>query len=98
MIGSITVFDDPLQRIRTGQIARVSILLGNMEDDGSAFTYNTSTSLSTFLADQFAGTVTPDEVRALYPGLSDPQVIAGTVRDIIFRWSVLFFRSNMKGK
>ena len=93
MIGSIIAFDDPLQRIRTGQIARVPILLGSMEDDGSAFTYNTSSSLSAFLAYQFgslAGSITPDEVRALYPGLSDPQIIAGIVRDVIFRWCVLF--------
>jgi hypothetical protein len=89
----MTFFDDPLQRIRTGQFARVPILLGNMEDDGASMTYNTSESLSTFLADllgSLAGSVPPDMVRALYPGLSDPQVIAGTVRDIIFRWYVYF--------
>jgi hypothetical protein len=91
-IGSITYFDDPLLRIRTGQIARVPILLGNTEDDGSAFTYNKS-SLSKFLAGRFgslAGSVPPDMVRALYPGLSDPQVIASTERDIRFRWCVHF--------
>ena len=93
VIGSITFLDDPLQRIRTGQIARVPILLGSMEDDGTLFTYNTSGNLSEFLADQFgslAGSVPPDNVRALYPGLSDPQVIASTERDFLFRWCVLF--------
>jgi carboxylesterase type B len=93
VIGSVTFLDDPLQRIRTGQITRVPILLGSMEDDGTLFTYNMSKNLSTFLADQFgslAGSVTPDKVRALYPGLSDPQVIASTVRDILFRWCVHF--------
>ena len=35
MIDSVTSFDDPLQRIRTGQIARVPILLGSREDDGT---------------------------------------------------------------
>ena len=92
-IGSVTFFDDPLQRIRTGQFAHVPILLGNMEDDGTSFTYNTSESLSTFLAEQFGslgGSVPPDKVRALYPGLSDPQVIASTERDILFRWCVHF--------
>jgi carboxylesterase type B len=91
--GSITAFDDPLQRIRTGQTARVPILLGNTEDDGTVFRYNTSESLSTFLTNQFgslAGSVPPDRVRALYPGLSDPQVIAGTMRDMAFRWWVHF--------
>jgi hypothetical protein len=94
VIGSVTFFDDPLQRIRTGQFARVPILLGNMEDDGTVLTYNTSESLSTFLADQFgslAGSVPPNEVRTLYPGLSDPQIIAGTERDILSRWCVNFW-------
>jgi hypothetical protein len=92
IIGSVTYFDDPLQRIRTGQIARVPILLGNMEDDGTAFTYNMS-DLSAYLAGQFgslAGSLTPDMVRALYPGLSDAQVIAGTERDFLFHWYVHF--------
>ena len=64
-----------------------------MEDDGTVLKYNTTESLSTFLADQFgslAGSVPPDKVRALYPGLSDPQVIADTVRDILSRWCVHF--------
>ena len=93
VIGSVIAFDDPLQRIRTGQIARVPILLGNMEDDGTALTYNTSETLSTFLTDRFgslAGSVPPDKLRALYPGLSDPQIIAGMERDIVFRWCVHF--------
>ena len=94
----MTFLDDPLQRIRTGQFVRAPILLGNMEDEGTAFTYNTSESLSNFLADQFGpGSVPPEKVRALYPGLSDPQVIASTVRDILFRWCVHFFWFIMKG-
>jgi carboxylesterase type B len=101
VIDSVTAFDDPLERIRTGQFAHVPILLGNMEDDGTSMTYNTSESLSSFLADQFgplAGSVPADKVRALYPGLSDPQVIASIVRDIVFRWCVHFLVfCNMKG-
>jgi carboxylesterase type B len=94
VIGSVTLLDDPLERIRTGQIVRVPILLGNMEDDGTIFTYNTSESLSSYLAGRFgslAGSVPPDMVRALYPGLSDPQVIAATERDNRFRWCVHFW-------
>ena len=89
----MTFFDDPLERIRTGQFAHVPILLGNMEDDGTVFTYGATESISAFLASRFgplAGSVDPDKVRALYPGLSDPQVIAGIDRDMIFRWYVLF--------
>jgi len=93
VIGSVTFFDDPLQRIRTGQFARVPILLGNMEDDGTVLTYNTS-DLAAYLAGQFRSIVgsesvpPADMVRALYPGSSDPQVIAGTLRDILSRWCV----------
>ena len=93
MIGSVTVFDDPLQRIRMGQIARVPILIGSTQDDGTSLTYNTTESISTFLADQFgslSGSVPADKVRALYPGLSDPQVIAGSQGDILSRWCVHF--------
>lgn len=62
-----------------------------MQDDGTIFTYNTSETLSTFLADLFgslADTVSPTLVRALYPGLTDPQVIAAVERDVVFRWCV----------
>jgi hypothetical protein len=96
VIGSVTFFDDSLQRIRTGQIARVPILLGNMQDDGTLFTYGIS-NLSAYLAGQFVSiagseSAPPDSdmVRALYPGLNDSQVIAGTFRDIVFRWCVHF--------
>jgi hypothetical protein len=96
VVGSVTFLDDSLQRIRTGQIARVPILLGNVEDDGTLFTYGMS-NLSAYLAGQFvsiAGSESappdPDIVRALYPGLNDSQVIAGIERDILFRWCVHF--------
>ncbi|KAI0275867.1 Alpha/Beta hydrolase protein [Russula aff. rugulosa BPL654] len=100
-IDNITAFDDPLQRIRTGQTARVPILLGSMEDDGSVFTYNLS-DISIYLErfGSLASSVTPDEVRALYPGLTDTQVIADAERDIVFRcpaklWSDAFVSSGI---
>ena len=65
-----------------------------MEGDGVALTYNTSESLSTFLEGLFgplAGSIPLDKVRALYPGLSDPQAIASVERDVLFRWCVHFF-------
>ena len=99
VIASITAFDDPLQRIRTGQTARVPILLGSMEDDGSVFTYNLS-NISTYLErfGSLSSSVTPDEVRGLYPGLTDTQVIADAERDIVFRWYVRFFFLVLIGK
>ncbi|KAF8493264.1 Alpha/Beta hydrolase protein [Russula emetica] len=103
-VDNVTFLDDPLQRIRTGQIARVPILLGNMENDGTAQTYNTSLSISEFLTGRFgsvAGSIPPDNVRALYPGLSDPQVIASIERDMVFRcpaklWSDAFVSSGIR--
>jgi hypothetical protein len=86
----VTVFGDSLQRIRTGQIAQVPVLLGNMEDDGTIFVYNTPPDLSAFLKKRFGHRVTPALARALYPGLTDPQVIAAVQRDIQFRWCVFF--------
>lgn len=93
VIGSVTVFDDPLQRIRQGQIAHVPILLGSMEDDGTILGPGTPNNLSAFLADQIGPgpletLISPTLVRALYPGLSDLQVMAALERDVTSRWCV----------
>ncbi|KAH9994629.1 Alpha/Beta hydrolase protein [Russula vinacea] len=104
-VDNVTAYDDPLQRIRMGQFAQVPILLGNLQDDGTVFTYNTSISLSTYLKIQFgshADLVPPKLVRALYPKLlSDQQVIAAVERDVQFRcraklWSDAFVSSGVK--
>ena len=90
-VASVTAFADPLERIRTGQIAQVPILLGNAQDDGTIFAYNSTKSLSTFLEDMFgsyADLVPPNLVRALYPGLDDLHVIYAVERDMHFRWCV----------
>jgi hypothetical protein len=93
VIRSVTAFGDPLQRIRAGQFARVPILLGNMEDDGTVFAHDKS-NLSTFLKKEFgrhASRVPPSLVRSLYPGLTDPEVIAAVERDMKFRWCVAYW-------
>jgi hypothetical protein len=89
----VTEFDDPLQRIRQGQFAHVPILLGSMEDDGTVLVLGTPNNLSAFLIEQIVpdsleSFISPTLVRALYPGLSDPQVIAAVMRDVQFRWCV----------
>ena len=89
----MTVFDDPLQRIRLGEIAQVPILLGSTEDDGTISVLGAPNNLSLLLAEQIVpgplgGLISPTLVRALYPGLNDPQVMAAVERDIIFRWCV----------
>jgi hypothetical protein len=89
VIGSVTIFDDPLQRIRLGQIARVPILLGSLESDGAVDALVAPGNLSAFLAEEFGPLdvlFSPALVQALYPGLNDTQVIAAAVRDILVRW------------
>jgi hypothetical protein len=85
---SITAVTRPLQRIRAGKVPKVPILLGSMEDDGSVLVFG-SQNISAFLGRQLgplSALFPPDLVRALYPGLSDPQVIAAAERDIVLHW------------
>jgi carboxylesterase 2 len=89
----VTVFDDPLQRIRTGLTARKPILIGSMEDDGTLSTIGIS-NLTAFLQATLgpaASAISPNLVRSLYPGLNDSQVIADVFRDLGFRWFVVCF-------
>jgi carboxylesterase type B len=85
---SVTLFDDPLQRIRTGQIARVPTLLGTTEDDGTVFAL-LYPNVSTFLVNQFGpigNTFPPAELQALYPKMNDTQLLDAVVRDVLFQW------------
>lgn len=85
---SVTFFDDNLDRILLNSTARVPQLVGNMQNDGTLFTVGQS-NLSAFLIDNgFGGIVSPDTVRALYPGQNDTNVIADSYRDIVFLWYV----------
>ena len=92
LIHSATVFDDPLQRIRQGQIAQVPILLGSTEDDGGQIALELPNNISAIISEVFGppfeGLLTPYLVRALYPGLNDSQVIAAGATDVQFRWCV----------
>ena len=91
---SVTVPDDPLQRIRTGQIARVPLLLGSMEDDGTVFALvaplNLSTTIAFLTGPTGAASLSPTTVRGLYPGLNDSQINAAMWGDIRFRWCVTY--------
>ncbi|KAJ7456523.1 Alpha/Beta hydrolase protein [Mycena latifolia] len=83
VVDNVTVFADPLQRIRTGLTARVPFIIGHTQDDGSLFAVGL-TDLSAYLATTFGGLVTVDQMHALYPGLSDNQVISEIVKDFEF--------------
>jgi len=77
-----------------------------MEDDGSVLVLDTPNNLSAFLAEQFGpgpleSLISPSLVRALYPELSDPQIMAAVMREILFRcpvklWSDSFVSSGLK--
>jgi carboxylesterase 2 len=82
---SFTVFDDPLERIRSGLTARTPIIIGETENDGSFFALGL-TNLTAFLAGAGLGVVPTDLVRSLYPGMNDSDVIADTIRDVGARW------------
>lgn len=83
---SITVFTNPLERIRANKTARVPFIIGNMQDDGSLFTLGDN-DLAAFLDSEFPGIpIPPDFVRSLYPGLNDTLVISASLRDLVFLW------------
>jgi len=63
-----------------------------MEDDGALIALGLPNNLSATISEEFGpyeGLISPDLVRALYPGLNDSQVIAAGARDVGFRWCVL---------
>jgi hypothetical protein len=88
---SVTFFDDPLQSIRTGQIARVPILLGSMEDDGTVFA-SFFPNVSAFYANQFGSLgafFLPPNLTTLYPGLIGTPLVSAVIRDVWFLWCAL---------
>lgn len=60
-------------------------MIGNTQNDGSVFALGL-TDLSAFLTATFAGLVTADEVRPLYPGLNDSLIISEIIKDTAFLW------------
>ncbi|KAJ7217301.1 Alpha/Beta hydrolase protein [Mycena pura] len=85
IVDNVTVFTNPIERIRSGATAGVPIILGNMENDGSVFVVG-MTNLTAFIEAEFPGTgVTADLVRSLYPGQNDTSIIASVDRDVSFR-------------
>ncbi|KAJ7217297.1 Alpha/Beta hydrolase protein [Mycena pura] len=86
LVDNVTVFTNPLERIRSGATAGVPIILGNMENDGSVFVVG-MTNLTALIEADFPGTgATADLVRSLYPGHNDTLIIASVPRDVSFRW------------
>ncbi|KAF7324610.1 Carboxylic ester hydrolase [Mycena kentingensis (nom. inval.)] len=83
LVDNVTVVTDPLLRLRNRQTANVPFLIGNMQDDGTLFTIG-QTNLAAYLQTTFGGVVTAAQVRPLYPGLNDTQIIWAVARDFTF--------------
>ncbi|KAJ7178182.1 liver carboxylesterase-like protein 1 precursor, partial [Mycena filopes] len=83
VVDSITVFSDPLQRIRSGLTARVPFIIGNTQDDGSVFALGL-TDLPAFLQSETQGLISAAQVRPLYPGLNDSLIISEIIKDNAF--------------
>lgn len=92
---SVTFIDDSLQAIRAGQIPRVPVLLGGVEDEGTIFA-PLYPNVTFFLGASFGrlSSYRPPnvtELNALYPGLNDTQLFSAVIRDVVFRWCALRF-------
>ena len=86
LLCSITVFPNPVQRIIDHKVARVPILQGSMQDDGSMFTLG-QTDVGAFLNATFGpGVIPPANIAPLYPGLRGFQEISQIFRDFVFQW------------
>ncbi|KAF9065549.1 Alpha/Beta hydrolase protein [Rhodocollybia butyracea] len=100
VIDNVTTFGDNLERIRAGNAARVPVLAGNMQNDGTLFTVG-ETNLTAFLdASGLGSFVSADLVRTLYPGQNDTDVIADADRDLVFLcpaslWTEAFVQSGI---
>ncbi|KIJ33057.1 hypothetical protein M422DRAFT_70484 [Sphaerobolus stellatus SS14] len=78
---NITWFRNPIERISQHKTAKVPLLLGTNQDDGTLFAVG-QTSLEG-LIEGLSLMVTIEQVRALYPGLSDVQIIPLAIRDFL---------------
>ncbi|GJJ10880.1 hypothetical protein Clacol_005108 [Clathrus columnatus] len=83
VVDNVTVFPDPYQRIKANKTARVPILIGANQDDGTLFVVG-DTDLATFLQGLLGSLVTVDQVRAVYPGFTDLEIIPLVFRDVVF--------------
>ncbi|KAJ7103838.1 Alpha/Beta hydrolase protein [Mycena epipterygia] len=83
IVDNVTVFSNPLERIRSSSTVKVPIVLGNMENDGSVSAVGMS-NLTAFLESEIPGSISP-AVWALYPGQNDSLVISDSLRDMAFR-------------
>ncbi|KAF8528406.1 Alpha/Beta hydrolase protein [Hysterangium stoloniferum] len=80
---NVTAFTHPIERITAKQTARVPILIGTNQDDGTLFVVG-DTDLPTFLEGTIPLPITVDQVRAAYSGLNDLTIIPLVFRDVVF--------------
>lgn len=81
---SITWFANTDERIQQRKTAQVPILMGTNQDDGTLFAVGQSSLEG--LIQGLRLTVTVEKIRALYPGLSDLEIIPLAIRDFSLIW------------
>ncbi|KAJ7859378.1 Alpha/Beta hydrolase protein [Mycena olivaceomarginata] len=97
VIDNVTVFADPLERLRGGITANVPIIIKNMENDGTAFTIG-ETNLTAFLGGRGPGMpISPALVQSLYPSRNDSVIIADAFRDRGFRCPAELWSAALTG-
>ncbi|KAF7306525.1 Carboxylic ester hydrolase [Mycena indigotica] len=84
IVDNVTVFSDPLSRIRNGLTANVPFIIGNTQNDGSLFALPFP-DLTTFLNAQFGpGVLTTAQITPLYPGVNASSLVAEVIKDLVF--------------
>ncbi|KAF9074673.1 Alpha/Beta hydrolase protein [Rhodocollybia butyracea] len=91
LIDNITTFADNLERIRSGNAARVPLLAGSMQDDGTLFTVG-ETNLTAFLISEAVTLISAEA--------NETSVIADSFRDLSFLcptslWTQAFVQSGI---
>ncbi|KAI0062562.1 alpha/beta-hydrolase [Artomyces pyxidatus] len=101
VVDNFTLYDDLLNRIRTKNTARVPVLIGSTQDDGTIFVYGAK-NLTAALPVVFGSNAPSAEtIHSLYPGLNDSQALAAGYRDNSFRcpselWSAALVSSGIE--
>ncbi|KAF9261783.1 alpha/beta-hydrolase [Marasmius fiardii PR-910] len=95
IVDNQTFFRDPIERILAHETTRTPLMIGNTQNDSSLFVIG-QTDLAEFLQTTFPGIpISADQVRSLYPGRTDVQVIGEFSTDLGLRCPVSLWAATM---
>ncbi|KAG7086243.1 hypothetical protein E1B28_002213 [Marasmius oreades] len=101
VLDNFTFFGDPLGRILAHKTTRTPLMIGNTQNDASLFVLGL-TNLTEFLQSTLPGVpISADQIRGLYPGRNDVQVIGAFSTDLTFRcpaslWAGAMVKAGIK--